>query len=60
MNIYEILIIALVVILVINAIIFLIRGRRKGKNGCSCDRSCNNCPGCSAPNVIIDEDNKKK
>ncbi|MBE6528778.1 MAG: FeoB-associated Cys-rich membrane protein [Thermoplasmata archaeon] len=60
MNAYELLIIAIILILVVNAVIFLIRGRRKGKNGCGCDRSCSHCEGCSQPNVIIDEGDGKE
>lgn len=60
MNVYELLIIAVIAVLVINAIVFLVRSRRKGKNGCSCEKSCSNCPGCSAPNVIIEDDSKKE
>ena len=47
MNVYELLIIAVIAVLVINAIVFLVRSRRNG-------------PGCSAPNVIIEDDSKKE
>ncbi|MBE6522786.1 MAG: hypothetical protein IKP61_10020 [Spirochaetales bacterium] len=60
MNVYELIIIAVVALLVINAIVFLIRSRRRGKNGCSCERSCSNCTGCSGPNVTIEDDSKKE
>ena len=58
MNIYEIIIIAVIVLLVVNAIIYLIRGRKRGKNGCSCERSCEGCAGCS-PSVVAIEDESK-
>ncbi len=60
MNVYEVLIIALIVLLVVNAVYFLIRSRRRGKNGCSCEKSCSNCSGCSSPNVTIEDDSKEE
>jgi hypothetical protein len=60
MNVYEVLIIAVIAILVLNAVFFLVRSRRRGKNGCSCERSCNNCSGCSPPIVTIEDESEKK
>lgn len=56
----EIAIILVIVLLISNAIFYLLRNRRKGKNGCGCDRSCSHCTGCAQYVVRPDKGDDEK
>jgi flagellar basal body-associated protein FliL len=52
MNAAEIIVAIIVIILVGNAIYFIWRSKKKGKNACGYE--CNGCNKCSSPNVKLD------
>ena len=58
MNTAELIVLAIVVILVANAIFFLIKTRNKRR--CNCGYNCGGCEKCSVPDVIVPEDPDKK
>ena len=58
MNTAEIIVLIIVIILVGNAIFFIWRSKKKGKNACGYE--CNGCNKCSSPNVKIDQEDDKE
>jgi hypothetical protein len=58
MNTAELIVLIVVVVLIANAIWFLVRTRKKRK--CNCGYNCGACEKCSAPDIIVPEDPDKK
>lgn len=58
MNTAELIVLAVVAILVANAILFLIKTRKKRR--CNCGYNCGGCKECSVPDIIVPEDPDQK
>ena len=53
MNTAELIVLTVVIILVANAILFLIKTRKKRR--CNCGYNCGGCKECSVPDIIVHE-----